>query len=95
MVWENGDASHSSKLRSEPELVELSAAHSPEMIELTALTKPGPFDKRTHELGKYLGIFREGKLVAMAGERLKVPGYTEVSAVCTHPEHTGMAMLAS
>jgi predicted GNAT family acetyltransferase len=59
------------------------------MIELTALTKPGPFSKRTHELGTYLGIRRDGKLVAMAGERLKVPGYTEVSAVCTHPEHTG------
>jgi predicted GNAT family acetyltransferase len=59
------------------------------MIELTALTKPGPFGKRTHELGTYLGIRRDGKLVAMAGERLKVPGHTEVSAVCTHPDHTG------
>ena len=59
------------------------------MMALTALTKPGPFNKRTHELGGYLGIRREGKLVAMAGERLKVPGYTEVSAICTHPEHTG------
>lgn len=71
------------------EIVELGAADSAEMIALTALTKPGPFDKRTHELGTYLGIRREGKLVAMAGERLKIPGYTEVSAVCTHPEHTG------
>jgi predicted GNAT family acetyltransferase len=59
------------------------------MIELTALTKPGPFSTRTHELGTYFGIREGGKLVAMAGERLKVPGYTEVSAVCTHPEHTG------
>ena len=59
------------------------------MLELTALTKPGPFGSRTHELGTYLGIRCEGQLVAMAGERLKVPGYTEVSAVCTHPEHTG------
>ncbi len=59
------------------------------MMALTALTKPGPFGKRTHELGTYLGIRRDGKLVAMAGERLKIPGYTEVSAVCTHPEHTG------
>jgi predicted GNAT family acetyltransferase len=59
------------------------------MIELTALTKPGPFSTRTHELGTYLGIRDAGKLVAMAGERLKVPGFTEVSAVCTHPEHTG------
>jgi predicted GNAT family acetyltransferase len=59
------------------------------MMALTALTKPGPFGNRTHELGTYLGIRREGKLIAMAGERLKIPGYTEVSAVCTHPEHTG------
>ncbi len=73
----------------DPEIVELGAADSPDMMELTALTKPGPFNKRTHELGTYLGIRRNGKLVAMAGERLKVPGYTEVSAVCTHPEHTG------
>jgi predicted GNAT family acetyltransferase len=73
----------------EPEFVELGAADAPEMMDLTALTKPGPFNKRTYELGTYLGIRRDGKLVAMAGERLKVPGYTEVSAVCTHPEHTG------
>ena len=73
----------------EPEIVELGDADSQEMMDLTALTKPGPFNKRTHELGAYVGIRREGKLVAMAGERLKIPGYTEVSAVCTHPEHTG------
>jgi len=72
-----------------PEIVELGPQDSKEMIELTALTKPGPFGSRTHELGAYLGIRREGKLIAMAGERLKVPGHTEVSAVCTHPEHTG------
>ena len=59
------------------------------MLELTALTKPGPFGTRTHELGAYLGIRASGRLVAMAGERLKVPGFTEISAVCTHPEHTG------
>ena len=56
------------------ELIELGTRDSPEMIELTSLTKPGPFGTRTHELGTYLGIRIEGKLVAMAGERLKVPG---------------------
>jgi predicted GNAT family acetyltransferase len=70
-------------------VVELGASDVPEMIGLTTLTKPGPFNQRTHELGSYLGVRRECKLVAMAGERLKVPGFTEVSAVCTHPEHTG------
>jgi ribosomal protein S18 acetylase RimI-like enzyme len=89
MVCENGSASSILRTDSDPELVELGDADSPEMIELTALTKPGPFGKRTHELGTYLGIRHERKLVAMAGERMKVPGWTEVSAVCTHPEHTG------
>jgi ribosomal protein S18 acetylase RimI-like enzyme len=73
----------------EVEIVQLGQQDSPEMIELITLTKPGPFGTRTHELGTYLGIRRDGKLVAMAGERLKVPGHTEVSAVCTHPDHTG------
>ena len=71
------------------ELLELGPADSPEMLALTALTKPGPFGTRTHELGTYIGLREKGKLVAMAGERLKVPGYTEISAVCTHPEHNG------
>ncbi len=75
--------------RALPPLTELGTPDSREMIELTVLTKPGPFGSRTHELGTYLGIRSEGKLVAMAGERLKVPGHTEVSAVCTHPDHTG------
>ena len=70
-------------------VLELGSSDSPEMLELTALTKPGPFGTRTHELGAYLGIRDGERLVAMAGERLKVPGYTEISAVCTHPEHTG------
>jgi len=70
-------------------ILELGSSDSPEMLELTALTKPGPFGTRTHELGAYLGIRDGGRLVAMAGERLKVPGFTEISAVCTHPEHTG------
>src|SRR5947208_200914 len=70
-------------------ILELGSPDSPEMLELTALTKPGPFGTRTHELGAYLGIRDGGRLAAMAGERLKVPGYTEISAVCTHPEHTG------
>jgi len=87
MVYEGDGLPSSSSL--DLEIVELSAADVPDMMELTALTKPGPFHKRTHELGTYLGIRRDGKLVAMSGERLKVPGYTELSAICTRPEHTG------
>jgi predicted GNAT family acetyltransferase len=77
------------QISSEFPITELGAQDSREMMELTALTKPGPFGSRTHELGTYLGIRCNGKLVAMAGERLKVPGFTEVSAVCTHPDHKG------
>jgi ribosomal protein S18 acetylase RimI-like enzyme len=88
MIADNGTAA-SAPPNPNLEIVPLGQSDSPEMIELTGLTKPGPFGPRTHELGTYLGIRSGGKLVAMAGERLKVPGHTEVSAVCTHPEHTG------
>jgi ribosomal protein S18 acetylase RimI-like enzyme len=88
MILEN-EINSPNRADSKADIVELGLPDSPEMIELTSLTKPGPFGPRTHELGTYLGIRMEGKLVAMAGERLKVPGYTEVSAVCTHPDHTG------
>ena len=74
---------------SESTIIELGAADVPEMMALTAVTKPGPFSKRTHEMGTYLGIRSQGKLIAMAGERMRVAGHTEISAVCTHPEHTG------
>jgi len=87
MVCENGGGSTTSN--GSAEIVELGVRDSPEMVALTALTKPGPFGTRTHELGHYVGIRKEGKLAAMAGERLKVPGYTEVSAVCTHPDYLG------
>lgn len=89
MVYEDGSVPPNSQAASDPQFIELSAANSPEMVDLVKLTKPGPFNQRTHELGTYLGIHCEGKLVAMAGERLKIPGYTEVSAVCTNPDYTG------
>jgi len=60
-----------------------------EMIALTELTKPGPFSARTHELGTFLGIRIDGKLVAMTGERMKPANYTEMTAVCVHPDHRG------
>jgi predicted GNAT family acetyltransferase len=96
MVCENdaADGAQSSK-RPHVEITELAPTDSPEMIELTTLTKPGPFGARTHELGTYLGIRVAGKLGAMSGERLKVPGFTEVSAVCTHPDHTGHGYAAT
>jgi ribosomal protein S18 acetylase RimI-like enzyme len=60
-----------------------------EMLELTALTKPGPFYEKTNAFGNYVGIFQNNQLVAMAGERLHLNDYTEISAVCTHPSQTG------
>jgi ribosomal protein S18 acetylase RimI-like enzyme len=94
MVWQKGNLPAKPLSPSAP-IIELSNANSAEMIALAALTKPGPFGPRTHELGNFYGIRREGKLVAMSGERMKVPGHTEVSAVCTHPEHTGHGYAAA
>lgn len=71
------------------QIVSLTTEHVNEMIELVKLTRPGPFDKRTIEFGSYHGIFQNGKLVAMTGQRLHVEQYTEISAVCTHPDHLG------
>ena len=70
-------------------VVELSAADVPDVLDLVALTRPGPFWPRTLELGSYLGIREQGVLVAMAGERLRPPGWTEISAVCTAPRARG------
>jgi predicted GNAT family acetyltransferase len=74
---------------------ELNISDVDEMLALVELTKPGPFLKRTPELGSYLGIRQAGKLVAMAGERLKPYGYTEISAVCTHPGYRGRGYASS
>jgi predicted GNAT family acetyltransferase len=71
------------------DIVKLGADDVPAMMALTELTKPGPFTLRTHELGTFLGIRVEGQLVAMAGERMKPANYTEITAVCAHPDHRG------
>jgi ribosomal protein S18 acetylase RimI-like enzyme len=76
----------------DPELVVLGPNDVPEMLSLVALTDPGPFRVRTIELGTYLGLRRDGVLIAMAGERYRIPGYTEISAVCTHPDHRGRGL---
>ncbi|MGI5128367.1 GNAT family N-acetyltransferase [Pseudonocardia sp. CA-107938] len=76
----------------EPEAVRLTEADVPEMLDLVRRTRPGPLEKRTYELGTYLGIRRGGALVAMAGERMHPPGWTEISAVCTDPEHRGQGL---
>ena len=78
----------------DPEAVALGPADVPEMLELTERTKPGPFVRGTVELGGYLGIRRDGRLVAMAGERMRPPGFAEISAVCTDEAWRGHGFAA-
>ncbi|MFH9201337.1 GNAT family N-acetyltransferase [Streptomyces anulatus] len=76
----------------DPEAVPLGPRDVPEMLDLVARTRPGPFLPRTVELGTYLGIRRGGALVAMAGERLHPPGWTEISGVCTDESVRGQGL---
>ena len=69
--------------------VKLTKDDSPQIEELVELTKPGPYRPNVIELGNYVGIKEDDKLVAMAGERVKLDGFTEVSLVCTHPDYRG------
>jgi ribosomal protein S18 acetylase RimI-like enzyme len=71
------------------DFVALGDADAPEMLALATLTAPGPFFAQTNRLGDFIGVKQDGRLVAMAGERMKPTGFTEVSAVCTHPDHRG------
>jgi ribosomal protein S18 acetylase RimI-like enzyme len=79
----------SSSTNSIMEEVQLSRDDNADMMELTTAAFPGFFRPRTGELGKYLGIRRQGQLVAMAGERMRMPGLREISAICTRPGFTG------
>ncbi len=72
-----------------PQMRLLTVEDVPQMLELAHLTEPGPFRERTHELGTFFGIFEGERLVAMAGQRLHLPRFVEVSAVCTHPDVRG------
>ncbi|HYX73533.1 MAG TPA: GNAT family N-acetyltransferase [Steroidobacteraceae bacterium] len=74
------------------DIIELGDADAPEMLALARLTEPGPFLARTHSMGRFIGIRVGGHLVAMAGERFRFPGYTEVSGVCTHPDFRGRGL---
>jgi hypothetical protein len=71
------------------EVIDLTDADGPDMLALATLTEPGPFFARTHQLGDFVGVRHGGQLIAMAGERMKPKGFTEVSGVCTHPDHRG------
>lgn len=85
MVYHGNDCELLTGMEPQP----LNEKHVDEMVALAQLTKPGPFDKGTIRFGNYHGFFSEDKLIAMTGQRLHPQPYTEVSAVCTHPDHLG------
>ncbi len=74
------------------EIVTLTKADAPEMWALATLTEPGPFLARTPDMGTFIGVRIDGRLAAMAGERMRFPGHTEVSGVCTHPDFRGRGL---
>lgn len=94
MVWSGSSRPDRPHAETVAGVVELGAQDVSEMLDLVARTQPGPFWPRTHELGTYLGVRDNGMLVAMAGERLRPPGWTEISAVCTAPEARGRGYAA-
>jgi ribosomal protein S18 acetylase RimI-like enzyme len=89
MVCEEPPQRRAQLLPLEAEMRPLTAEDAHAMVALATLTEPGPFHLRTIELGAFFGIFHACRLVAMAGQRLSLPGYVEVSAVCTHPDFRG------
>ncbi|TFZ04188.1 GNAT family N-acetyltransferase [Ramlibacter humi] len=88
MAWAGGAAPAATS----PGVVVLGTGHMPAILDLVARTKPGPFGPGNLDLGLYLGRFEEGRLVAMAGERLHTGRWREVSAVCTDPAHQGRGL---
>jgi predicted GNAT family acetyltransferase len=76
------------------DVIRLTSVDAKDMLDLERRTKPGPFAKRTHETGSYIGIRDRGRLVAMAGERMQFEGYVEISAVCVDDEWRGRGLAA-
>ncbi len=89
MVYERGEALPAADAGA---VVTLMSDDVPDMMRLVDLTQPGPFAPRTIALGSYIGIRSAGALIAMAGERMRFDGFTEISAVCTHPDHRGRGL---
>jgi ribosomal protein S18 acetylase RimI-like enzyme len=74
------------------EIVALGEADAADMLALATLTEPGPFRRQTRLMGPFYGVRREGRLAAMAGERMHPPGHAELSGVCTHPDFRGQGL---
>jgi predicted GNAT family acetyltransferase len=77
------------------EFCALGAGDAADMLALAELARPGPFGARTHLLGQYIGYREAGRLLAMGGERLHLPGFVELSAICVHPEARGRGLGAA
>ncbi len=90
MVWETLTPAETAF-----DIVQLGESDAAEMLALALLTKPGPFRARTHTMGRFVGVRAGGRLIAMAGERMHMPGYREISAVCTLPEFRGRGLGAA
>jgi ribosomal protein S18 acetylase RimI-like enzyme len=88
LLWPGGPPADDVALQT----VRLGLAHVDAVLALVALTQPGPFGPRTIELGDYYGVFNDGRLVAMAGERMSAGRLQEISAVCTHPAFQGRGL---
>lgn len=80
------------RLNADDGLQVLGDADALEMLNLATLTRPGPFLARTHTMGRFIGLRVNGRLAAMAGERMRFPGHVEVSGVCTHPDFRGRGL---
>jgi len=76
----------------DPRIVTLGLSDVDDMLELTSRTKPGPFARRTWELGVYLGVRFDGRLIAMAGQRAQTADHVEISAVCTDAQFVGKGL---
>ena len=72
-----------------PEIIPLDDSHRADVLALTALVYPHYFRPRTMDMGRYFGIYQDGRLAAMIGERLGTQTHTEMSAICTHPDFLG------
>jgi ribosomal protein S18 acetylase RimI-like enzyme len=77
------------QLKMDNEIIKLTDDYKHELLDLVNLVQPGYFKPKTTSLGNYYGIFVDQKLVAVAGERMKMNDFTEVSAIITHPDYTG------
>lgn len=92
MVWQLVDDDGGPLAPRAADILPLSEPDWPDMLALASLTEPGPFMLRTPVMGRYWGVKRDGVLIAMAGERMRLEDYVEISAICTHPDHRGAGL---